>query len=107
MNETESFAQRIRRIKDHTDLRVDEHARSALVVSDADWLIEMAEMLSAKLNSAMEYGFESEGRIKDLTKTNEDLVRLALWSARRLPKIHKEFVYNEIENTTRLKYERL
>lgn len=40
-------------------------------------------------------------------KENEELISLNLWSARRLPKVHKEFAYNELEKITNLKHERI
>lgn len=37
----------------------------------------------------------------------EELVSLNLWSARRLPKVHKEFAYGMLEELTNKKHERL
>jgi hypothetical protein len=37
----------------------------------------------------------------------DELVSLILWSARRLPNAHKEFAYNELDEITNDKHERL
>lgn len=38
---------------------------------------------------------------------NKELINLNLWSVRRLPQIHKEFAYNELEAISKQKHERI
>ncbi len=44
-------------------------------------------------------------KVNERDKVIEELVSLNLWSARRLPKVHKEFAYNELDMITNQKHE--
>lgn len=46
-------------------------------------------------------------RIQELEKTIEELITLNLWSARRLPKVHKEYAYGVLDVITNKKHTRI
>lgn len=50
---------------------------------------------------------DAEAHILAQEKIIEELVSLNLWSARRLPKTHKEFAYGMLEELTNKKHERV
>lgn len=50
---------------------------------------------------------EAKAYIERQKKTIEELISLNLWSARRLHKTHKDFAYNELDEITDQKHERI
>lgn len=59
-------------------------------------------------NDALRKQFSACRRLlEEERKENQELISLNLWSARRLQKVHKEFAYNELEELTNQKYERI
>jgi hypothetical protein len=80
------------------------------VTDDIKWLIEQAEKVERyekeikMLEGAVEQDQETKERYADEVG---ELISLNLWSARRLHKTHKKFVYDELEKITGQKHERL
>ncbi len=50
---------------------------------------------------------EIKSSLEEQQKEIEELISLNLWSARRLPNLHKTFAYDDLEKITKQKHQRL